>query len=320
MRMALLSATAALAMPALAFAGESATLPEWLFPSPAKIAAAEPPATFHTLPGSAVQATRATFTRGDDVLDWYPQDHPATPPGVLRALPGRPMACGYCHLPNGLGRPENASLAGLNADYIVAQAKAIMGGTRGSADPAFVPHLRMREAVKGLSDAELQAVASYFAGLPRKSTTKVVEGDTIPRAALAGFVFQLAVGSGEEPLGHRIVEGPDDFERFELRDPRMTYTAYVPAGSIAKGQQLAEQWGEFGGYACATCHGEGYRGSAIAPPLAGRSPTYIVRQLVNFRSGARHGGGADQMAPVAATMTDDDAIALAAFMAAQPVK
>ena len=39
----------------------------------------------------------------------------------------------------------------------------------------------------------------------------------------------------------RIVEGPDDFEQFEIRDPATTYTAYVPPGSIALGKQLAAQ-------------------------------------------------------------------------------
>ncbi len=30
-------------------------------------------------------------------------------------------ACGFCHLPNGQGRPENASVAGQPAEYIVQQ-------------------------------------------------------------------------------------------------------------------------------------------------------------------------------------------------------
>ena len=40
---------------------------------------------------------------------------------------------------------------------------------------------------------------------------------------------------------------------------------------------------------CATCHGQGLKGLGNVPPLAGRSPTYTVRQLYDFQSGARAG-------------------------------
>jgi hypothetical protein len=36
----------------------------------------------------------------------------------------------------------------------------------------------------------------------------------------------------------RIVEVPDDLLRFESRDPRSTFTAYAPIGSLAKGEAL----------------------------------------------------------------------------------
>jgi hypothetical protein len=40
------------------------------------------------------------------------------------------FACGFCHLPNGLGRPENSSLAGLPASYIVQQVADFKSGAR----------------------------------------------------------------------------------------------------------------------------------------------------------------------------------------------
>ena len=42
------------------------------------------------------------------------------------------QACGYCHLPTGNGRPENARLAGLPYDYIVGELKAYREGKRRS--------------------------------------------------------------------------------------------------------------------------------------------------------------------------------------------
>ncbi len=106
----------------------------------------------------------------------------------------------------------------------------------------------------------------------------------------------------------------DDFERFELRDNRVTFTAYVPNGSIARG--IPDQgWGAEGGPACVSCHGAEVRGVGSIPSLAGRSPSYIVRQLYDFHSGARHGANAAIMKPIADRLTDVDRVAIAAYLA-----
>lgn len=55
---------------------------------------------------------------------------------------------------------------------------------------------------------------------------------------------------------------------------------------------------------CALCHGaEGVTTMARFPHLAGQKPEYLRRQLVAFRSGARHNDGG-QMAPTAAAVPD----------------
>jgi cytochrome c oxidase subunit II len=65
---------------------------------------------------------------------------------------------------------------------------------------------------------------------------------------------------------------------------------------------------------CATCHGpnaEGMR-EMNAPALAGREEWYLVRQLQNFKSGARGTNPADiyglQMAPMAQILADTQAM------------
>jgi len=60
---------------------------------------------------------------------------------------------------------------------------------------------------------------------------------------------------GNEPLGRRIVEMPNDVEQFELRDTRSQFTAYVPPGSIAKGEVLAKTGGSGTTVPCGICHG-----------------------------------------------------------------
>ena len=66
---------------------------------------------------------------------------------------------------------------------------------------------------------------------------------------------------------------------------------------------------------CEMCHGPGLRGKGNVPTIAGRSPSYIVRQLYDFRSGSRNGPDAQLMKPVTARLKMDDMISLAAYLA-----
>ncbi len=109
---------------------------------------------------------------------------------------------------------------------------------------------------------------------------------------------------------------PESLEQFENRDTRSRFTAYVPPGSIARGKALAE--GVPGKTdRCAICHGPDLKGLAGIPPIVGRSPSYAVRQLFDFQSGARNGAAAALMKPVVANLTIDDMVALAAYLSSQ---
>jgi cytochrome c553 len=125
----------------------------------------------------------------------------------------------------------------------------------------------------------------------------------------------VALDTGEsEPIGQRIVETPENLERTELRDDRSGFVAYVPLDSVRKGEALAKG-GSSKALRCATCHGRELQGKGKVPALAGRSPSYIVRQLYDIQSGARTGAAVQPMKPVVADMTIDDMIALAAYTA-----
>ena len=107
----------------------------------------------------------------------------------------------------------------------------------------------------------------------------------------------------------------EDHERHELRDPAVGYVAYVPEGSVDRGRMIAAGAGP--APACATCHGDDLRGVGLIPPIAGRSPTYILRQLLAFRTGARATPAGAAMTPVVADMGLDDMVAVAAFVASR---
>ena len=59
--------------------------------------------------------------------------------------------------------------------------------------------------------------------------------------------------------------------------------------------------------------GPSLRGVGLVPPLAGRSPSYILRQLVGFHTGARATPASAPMQEVAAKLSIDDMVAAAAY-------
>ena len=240
--------------------------------------------------------------------DWHPENHPLMPDIVSRGRKPNVQACGSCHRAEGTGGPENASLAGLPASYIVQQMADFKSGARN------VPTHWMVRIGRAITDAEVQAAADYFSALQYNSIIKVVERDTIPKTFIAGFLFAKRSDGGTEPLGGRIVEMPDDLTQFELRDSRSEFTAYVPIGSIAKGEALAKAGGVDGTIACATCHGAGLKGLGSVPGIAGRSPTYTVRQLHDFKHGIRAGIGSALMIPQVENLSLEDMISVAAYV------
>jgi cytochrome c553 len=96
-----------------------------------------------------------------------------------------------------------------------------------------------------------------------------------------------------EPIGERIIETPEKTHDTEfLRNPRSGFIAYVPPGSLKKGEALVMNGVTAAGNkvtACTVCHGNDLRGLAPVPPLAGRSPSYVARQLYDMQGGNRNG-------------------------------
>src|SRR5436190_1035783 len=89
--------------------------------------AAPDPTPLH-LPGTDVALTQAQMRNLFDVPDWHPTDHPAMPDVVQHGRRPDVRACGYCHLPNGQGRPENAPIWGLPAGYFLQQMSDFKNG------------------------------------------------------------------------------------------------------------------------------------------------------------------------------------------------
>jgi cytochrome c553 len=244
---------------------------------------------------------------------WHPTDHPALPSAVASGRKPDVYACGYCHRADGPGAPENSDLAGLPKSYIIQQMRDYKSGARSTAVAGRSPTTLMISLSKFISDAEVEVAAEYFAALRPRKRIKVVESDMVPKAYVAGLLW-AAVESGErEPLGQRILEIADDLHGFEARDPRSTFTAYVPPGSLAKGEALVRGAGK--ATACAVCHGPDLNGLGPLPSIAGRSPSYTFRQLYDFKHGFRTGEWSPLMAQVVNGLDDSEMIAIVAYLA-----
>lgn len=278
-------------------------------------AAASDPAP-RTIPGSPVQLTVAQTRDPFNPPDWFPDAHPPMPESVAHGRKPELRACGFCHLVNGQGRPENASLAGLPAAYIIQQMADFKNGDRKSAEPRMGPPNAMIQDAKAATDEEIRTAAAYFSSFPYKKWVRVVESQQVPRTRIQGSMH-VPANDGSEPLGRRIIEIAEDLGRTELRDASSGFVAYVPIGSIARGMALVRTGGNGRTVACGTCHGADLKGLGPIPPLAGRSPSYTVRQLFDMQQGVRKGPWSPLMKAAVEKLTVDDMIAIAAYTASR---
>jgi cytochrome c553 len=276
--------------------------------------AARPDDSPRHVPDSVATFTTAQTQDFFNPPDWHPSGHPAMPEIVAHGRKPDVYACGYCHLPNGQGRPENSSLAGLSAGYIVMQLAEFKSGARKSAEPLHKPSTAMRTIETKATDQEIRAAAQYFSSLGRKPWIRVVETETVPTTHVAGWMLVASTPTATEPIGQRIIEMPEDLERTELRDDTSGFVAYVPPGSLKTGKLLATTGGSGKTVSCAKCHGLGLRGSGNVPPIAGRSPSYLVRQMYDIQTGTRSSYASRQMRKQVEKLSLDDMIAIAAYV------
>jgi cytochrome c553 len=282
------------------------------------------------LPGSSGSFSLVDIRDGSNVIDWFPGDHPAMPDiikyGPARMKEGR-RGCGFCHLPNGLGRPENAPVSALPPAYFAKQLHDFRDGFRHSADPRKPNTNTMIDLAKAMTEEEITEAAQYFAAISWSPRVKVVETSLVPKTRIVGNLFLATEEAKTEPIDGRIIEVPEDEEQSEThRNPRAGFIAYVPEGSLAKGKQLVTLGGaqivngeivQGKTTPCTACHGPDLLGVGEVPPIAGRSPSYIVRQLFDIQQGTRRGAGTDLMRIIVAKLDRDDMASIAAYVASK---
>jgi cytochrome c553 len=273
--------------------------------------------------GSDLEFTRAQVANRFGPADWFPSDHGPVPEIVAKGREAANIfACSLCHYPNGFGRPENANVTGLPYDYFVQQLRDFKNGARKTSDIRKGNTGVMAGFASKMTDAEIEAAAKYFTSIKyTPNYIKVVESDTAPKVRTQAGMWLVEEGekAGQEPIGNRIIETPISSHETEYnRNSRSGFTAYVPKGSVKKGENLATKGDTDSGgkiTACVACHGMDLRGIGPVPPLAGRSPSYIARQLYDMKKGNRNGAWTAMMAPVVSGMGEADILAASAYAA-----
>jgi cytochrome c553 len=252
--------------------------------------------------------------------DWYPGEHSPMPSIVAHGRKPGIRACSRCHYPNGKGRPENAGVSGLPLAYFVQTMADFKNGVRKSADPRKANTNEMIGIAKAMTEEEVKAAAEYFSSMKWTPWIRVVESETVPKTRTSVGLF-LPLESGEkEPIGERIIEVPENTELSEvLRDPHAGFIAYAPVGSVKKGEELVMSGGAGKTTPCGICHGGDLQGLGPVPGIAGRSPSYVVRQLYDMQTGSRSGLWSQLMKPIVAKLNADDLLTVAAYLASRSV-
>jgi cytochrome c553 len=289
---------------------------EWAYPmQPPGLPRPDPNAAF-TAKGAdpSIKLTMKQIGDGFGPPDWYPKEHPPLPQIVAHGQAPHVIACTLCHLPNGNGHPESASISGLPEKYIIDQMHAFRDGDRQN-----IRAPAMAEMAYAISEKDLREAARYFAHIPKSQQKwmRVVETSRAPANHVgAGGARFFDKGAETVPIAPDMIYEVAESEEVELRNDHVGFVDYVPMGSLAKGRVVA--MGNRGQMrTCGSCHGDDYRGHDDAPRLAGRSAYYLIRQLADMRAGNRKGPALGKMKEVIGKLSDADILNVAAYMASK---
>ena len=286
-------------------------LPAWAFNIPDSVQPPiEPIAGVVRVPGSAREYEAAAVSDSMNPPDWFPDEHPVPPSVVSGPMDG---ACGSCHLMSGQGHPESADIAAQPVAYFIRQMEDFRSGARQEEN-------RMGPIARAISDEDVRAAAEYFAAITPIPFVEVIETAMPPRTYVSIVARHrvLSPDGGTEAIGRRIIQIPRDPHRTTVRDPHSGFIAYVPPGSIARGESLVKTGGDGTTVPCGVCHGEALRGAGDVPRLAGLQPVYIARQLFFMQGGGHVGPGVDLMQPAVAKLSEEDIIAISAYLGSLP--
>jgi cytochrome c553 len=239
--------------------------------------------------------------------------------------------CAACHGEDGNAQiPGSPSLAGQPAPYLIIAMQAYQEGAR--------PDDLMQALAAGLSPAEIEDMAFFYAAMVPKRTDTLGAGD--PFAGLATTASCVGChgehGNSTDPKVPRLAgldaeylaaaaraykdgsrshaamqEAMATFRETEIDDMASFYASKDPKALPVRKPLTTQQWVE----KCGRCHGQdGNSTDPRFPILTGQDEAYLAKALKLY-----HGGGRDSqfMYAMSFLMTESDIEKLAAYYARQ---
>ena len=278
-----------------------------------------PDETLRHLPGSSGAFTLAQIRDGFGPADWYPGRSSARCRKSWRTAASRTCApaASVTTRTARAGRKTPASPA-CPYSYFMQTMADFKSDARKSADSRKANTNVMIAIAKGMTDEETKAAAEYFGSMKWTPWIKVVEAEHGAEDADRRRHVPQDRGQrdrADRPAHHRSAG--------RHRAHRGAARSALGLHRLCAGRQHQEgrDAGTTGGGGkttqCSVCHGAGSQGLGPVPGIAGRSPSYTVRQLYDMQQGTRKGVWSDLMKPVVAKLTNDDMLALAAYTASR---
>jgi cytochrome c553 len=168
-----------------------------------------------------------------------------------------------------------------------------------------------------------------------KQEDQVTRDGVFPRIAgkPAGYLYNQLLNFRDgrrqyPPMTWMVSQLSDDYLREIAEHFSQIHAPYppppalsVPPSVLERGRQLALK-GDAGRQlpACAACHGERLTGATPSiPALIGLPRDYLNAQFGAWRTGSRHAAAPDCMAGLSEKMSNEDVLAVTAWLALQPV-
>ena len=177
------------------------------------------------------------------------------------------------------------------------------------------PPSRMVTIGLAATEEEAQEAAAYFSSFAFRPWIRVVETDMVPVTRVSGWMHVPVEGAAWSPSASASSRRQRTSRGRGYAIPRPASSPTCRPGAVARGEALVTTGGDGRTVACGVCHGPDLRGLGPVPHLAGRSPSYVARQLYDFQTRTRNGAWSDLMDAAVANLTVADIVDIAAYTA-----
>lgn len=160
-------------------------------------------------------------------------------------------------------------------------------------------------------DATYPRLAGQYAGYIVKQIKDFQKGHRTNNDTMAGMAAMVASDEDAKDIGSYYAQ------------QKMKGTLTKPTKeTLAAGEKIFREGNaKTGVYGCINCHGESGKGKSASvsafPVIGGQHRDYLVKQLKEFRDGARANDPAGMMVGVAKNLTDKEIDAVAEYLSGQ---